>query len=438
MIAILGGGLAGLQLGRLLKARGIEFLILEKGERPGGLCRTLHSGDYSWDLGPHAFYSKKPEAMGYYRALPIRYAELSRDVRVCHHGPSGIYEVGYPFENGLAELPLSHRFECAAGYCLAGPGRREGAFRNLKDWIDRGLGSGISRHFMTPYNLKIWDCPLESVSMDLVRQKIEPEPAWKVVRNAFFRGSIGRAYQARFIYPEKDGAGALPEAVAAQVMDRLRLGFSVRRLERAGRGWRILGEGGAPVEAEAVVSTIPLPELLDALGDPALLAQRSKFRSNDTLFAVLGLKRGSELGAFKTCQWVFFAGAELFYRVSLMHNFSSCRLPTLVAEITRKGEAASMGAGDILERVVADSLSAGLLRSREDVAFAQTHVERYTYPIPTLGLDEARSEAEARLRGQGVHLLGRSGRWDYLNTDGIFLDVERFMRELKTWYNQRP
>ncbi len=437
MIAILGGGLSGLQLGRSLQGRGIDFLILEKGERPGGLCRTMRSGDYSWDIGPHAFYSKKPEAMAYYRALPLRYAELARDVRVCHHGPSRVHEVGYPFENGLAELPLKHRLDCAAGYCAASAGRRSGDFRDLKDWIDRGLGFGISKHFMTPYNLKIWDCPLEQVSMDLVRQKIEPEPAWKVVRNAFFRGSVGRAYQARFIYPE-EGAGSVTDSIAAQVESRLRLGFSVKKLERLGAGWRISGEGGEPVEAEVVVSTIPVPELLDAAQDPALLAYRREFRSNDTLFAVLGLKRGSDFNAFKTCQWVFFAGPELFYRVTLMHNFTSRRLPTLVAEITRKGETAGMAGSDILERVIKDCLACGILCSREDVAFTQTHLERYTYPIPTVGLQQARSALEERLAAQGIHLLGRSGRWDYLNTDGIFMEVERFMRGMETWYNRSP
>ncbi|MEK7746259.1 MAG: hypothetical protein AAB576_06295, partial [Elusimicrobiota bacterium] len=194
-------------------------------------------------------------------------------------------------------------------------------------------------------------------------------------------------------------------------------------------------EGGEPVEAEAVVSTIPIPELLEATRDPALLAYRGRFRSNDTLFAVLGLKRGSDFGAFRTCQWVFFAGPELFYRTTLMHNFTSRRLPTLVAEITRKGEAAGMGSEDILERVIQDSLSAGILRSRNDLAFTHAHLERYTYPIPTVGLPEARSALEDRLAAQGIRLLGRSGRWDYLNTDGIFLEVERFLGGMETWYN---
>src|SRR5690349_15618732 len=107
MIAILGGGLAGLRLGRRLKERGLDFRILEKSPGIGGLCRTMRSGEYSWDIGPHGFYSKHAQAERYYGELPVDYVRLERRVRVCHRGPAGrIYELAYPFENGLVDLPL--------------------------------------------------------------------------------------------------------------------------------------------------------------------------------------------------------------------------------------------------------------------------------------------------------------------------------------------
>ena len=131
MIAVLGAGITGLQIGRRLKGLGVPFTVLEKLPVVGGLCRTERRGAYSWDLGPHAFYSKDPGVMSCFTDLPVQYVRLKRDVRICHHGPGGrIFEVGYPFENGLCDLPLAQRLECVAGYCWASWTRGGGGFRS--------------------------------------------------------------------------------------------------------------------------------------------------------------------------------------------------------------------------------------------------------------------------------------------------------------------
>jgi protoporphyrinogen oxidase len=424
-IVILGGGLSGLQLARLLKVRGRSAIVLEGREVVGGLCRSIRRGAWSWDIGPHAFYSRRPEAMRYYRDLPVDYIEHSRNVRVCHHDGGGIREVGYPFENGLADLGLRQRWGCLWGYWKAYySGERP--FRHLEHWIREGLGSGIARHFMLPYNRKIWDSPLDRISMTLVRQKIDPEPPWKILRNALVSGTVGRRYQSRFLYPRK-GAGALPEAVRASVEDRVCTGWRAVRLEARGGGWRVSSDDGRSVEAGAVVSTIPIPELLGALKDPGLDDLAGRFRHNDTAFATVGLKEGRRFARFDGCHWVFFAGPQVFYRVTITSALTGAFPPTASAEITQKS-----GAKDppsLAEPVLRDLLGAGIVAREEDVEFIDCRLERFTYPIQTVGLEKDREELERRLRPRGIHLLGRSGRWDYLNTDGVFEGAEAFVRK---------
>jgi len=366
--------------------------------------------------------------MSYYQSWPLEYRRLHRDVRICHHGPDGrIREVGYPFENGLADLPLAQRWECAWGYLRAAWTKPRAEFRNLREWIDSGLGHGIARHFMAPYNEKIWSHPLEGISLDLVNKKIDPEPPWRVISHALLRGSVGRSYQADFLYPPH-GAGALPEAIASGLRDRIATGWRVRRLlPGTGASWRILSENGQEFAADAIVSTIPVPELLAALGEDG--PDRAAFVSNDTYFVAVGLKPGRSFARFSRCHWVFFAGPELFYRASLMDNFSELCLPTLVAEITVKGAAAGMQPDAIGAFVLRDLKTTGILPEESAVEFVDVRLERYTYPIPTLGLAAARRRLEAGLERRRVFLLGRSGRWDYLNTDGIFRAVEDFAQK---------
>ena len=57
-VGIIGAGLTGLELARSLKERGIDFIVFEKENQIGGLAKTIRTGDYLWDYGVHAMYSK--------------------------------------------------------------------------------------------------------------------------------------------------------------------------------------------------------------------------------------------------------------------------------------------------------------------------------------------------------------------------------------------
>jgi len=39
---------------------------------------------------------------------------------------------------------------------------------NLLQWTNAKLGFGIAKHFMIPYNEKIWNCSLTDISLDLI------------------------------------------------------------------------------------------------------------------------------------------------------------------------------------------------------------------------------------------------------------------------------
>lgn len=421
-VLILGGGLAGLQARRLLEERGIETLLLEEREATGGLCRTVVRGAWSWDIGPHAFYSRHPEVMKEYHDLPVEYHRHHRRVRVCHRTSDGLLEVGYPFENGLADLPWRDRWECVRGYWRAyASGERP--FRNLRHWIENGLGEGIARHFMIPYNEKIWSVPLDQISMALVKGKIEPEPPWKILRNALVPGTVGRGYQARFIYPRAGGAGAIVDAVRNSARGTVRTGARVAALRRDGDDWIVRDAAGATARGRAVISTIPIPSLLRALDEAALSRFEGRFRSNDTFLTAVGLKEGRGFKRFASCHWAFFAGEESFYRLTFMNALDPGRLPVVVAEATVKGG----GAVPPEDSVIRDLLSAGILDSENDIGLVSSHREACTYPIQTIGMEEDREALESLLAARGIHLLGRSGRWDYVNTDGIFARTRAFI-----------
>src|SRR5690349_4986382 len=59
--AIIGAGPAGLTAAYELVRHGIKPIVMEKGDKVGGLARTESYRGYRFDIGGHRFYTKLPE-----------------------------------------------------------------------------------------------------------------------------------------------------------------------------------------------------------------------------------------------------------------------------------------------------------------------------------------------------------------------------------------
>ena len=425
-IGILGAGLTGLELGRCLRRRGIDFVIFEKEAQIGGLARTIKTGDYYWDLGVHAMYSKDKNITDHYLSLPLKYQHSRRDVRIYHTENNKFYLVDYPFEEGMRDLPLNHRMECVHGYIKTRmKGRKD--FAHLKDWIDNCLGYGIAKHFMTPYNNKIWNCDLEYISMDLVSAKITPAPVKDFLLAALGKKVVGRRYQAKFIYP-LDGIQAFVDETARSFLNQIRCDSAVVELEKAEEKWRIVCENGQVEEVDRIVSTMPLVELLKIIENPAVKREYDVLKWNDTHFVMIGLKEGCAFNVMRQCHWGFFKEDEIFYRITMMRNFSEKFLPAMVAEITNKGHYTSLNEEDIKARVIEDLLRCRIIEKEDDIAAVELRFVPHTYPIPTVGVQKVKNALTDILQQEHIYLLGRNGHWDYINMDGVLQKVKAFMR----------
>jgi protoporphyrinogen oxidase len=408
-IAVLGAGIAGVQAACELAKHQADFVVIEAQDRVGGLAQTKQHRQWSYDSGVKALYSKHAAVMDYWRSLPVKYCEHERQVRVHHcsrDGTDGI-DIEYPFENGIGQLPFEDKLACVLGYIEAHRAARPIA--NFREWILHRLGAGIADQFMLPYNRKIWDCPLEEISLGLVSGKIDPAPVEEIIRVALGAKIVGRKYQARFLYP-RAGIGRMIEVMAAPVRNRFLLEFPVARICALPDSYELHSAAGDVVRCKAILSTMPLP-LLGARIEPGNWP-RPAWRHNHTRFYVVCLNQAPP----HSLHWHFFAAPRFpFYRLTYMHNFSDRFAPCIVAEVTERGqpdERAAVIAG--LERI-------GVRREwMEDIL-----IERlaFTYPIPTLASDREKAQVIQFYEARHIYPLGRAGAWEYSNVDGVILQV---------------
>src|SRR5688572_29047180 len=99
MICIVGAGVTGLALAHELAKRGVEYLILEASDRPGGVIRSAKVEGRVLDFGPQRFRMTAP--------LSALVGELGLDGEMLH-APNGLQLYVYA-DGRLREVPLSLR-----------------------------------------------------------------------------------------------------------------------------------------------------------------------------------------------------------------------------------------------------------------------------------------------------------------------------------------
>ncbi|MBK5093992.1 MAG: NAD(P)-binding protein, partial [Actinobacteria bacterium] len=190
MIGIIGGGLSGVTLQHFLEA---ESEILEKEEKPGGLCRTFQKNGFSYDIGGHILFSKDESLMDIVKDV------LGNNANYCRRNNQILYKdryVKYPFENGLGKLDKQDIYECLIGYLM----NEYPEPCNFEEWIYHVFGSGIAEKYLVPYNEKIWKVPLEEMGLDWVERVPRP-PLEDIVKSALDMETRGYVHQLYFYYP---------------------------------------------------------------------------------------------------------------------------------------------------------------------------------------------------------------------------------------------
>jgi protoporphyrinogen oxidase len=413
-LGILGAGASGLSLALLTH---LDFLIVERDRRPGGHASSTCVDGWVFDKGPHIIFSPDPLLLDCIVAsLGANAHQGRRNNKVAVAGVLA----RYPLENDLAALPLPLRSEALLGMLRA----RQAPARpgDLAEWFRANFGDALVSAYFRPYNEKLWNVPLERLSMCWA-DRIPLPPLEDVVRGALGEPVDGHLHQLVYWYPRRGGYSALMDAWASGVGGRdLALGSPATRVVPTGdavvvetpRGeWRF----------GRVVSTLPLRELVELVpGVPdAVAAAVSRLVVNPMLIATLGF-RGGDPNRFTA---VYIPDHDyLVSRVSYPAVFSPHNAPpgcfSVQAEITcRPGSEVLGWTDEAVHRHVLDGLRRRALApaDREPV-FRWIERIDHGYVVYTHGYEDDVRLAAAWFASQGILVHGRFGGHRYLNVDG--------------------
>ncbi len=413
-IIILGGGLTGISAA--MHARR-PWVLLEKESRLGGHARTDQRDGYSFDKTGHWLHLRDPYTKGLIQELlGDQMVRIERKARIFSHGAL----TRFPFQANLHGLPPEVARECLVGFIEAwhkrqvtGPSRPA----NFEEFIQQQFGPGIARHFMIPYNHKLWGVHPREITADWCTRFVPVPSLDDVVKGAVGANPPELGYNISFLYPRQGGIETMTRALISRIdasRGEVRLGTSPDVIDVAQRFVQV---GDETLPYRAVVATIPLPELVRRIRGlpPDVERAAEKLRCTPVRYLNVGTRR-PVAGDF---HWIYVPEEKYpFYRVGVYSNALPAMAPpglgSLYVELSDRGPLPTGAARDALSREVAQALTAaGALASPDDLLFADLHELTYAYVVFDDDYYPATERIRAWLEAQDIYPRGRYGFWTY-------------------------
>jgi len=430
MIVIIGAGLAGLSTAYHLT--GVPYRLFEKEKEAGGLCRSYQMDGFTFDMTGHLLHFRQAEI----RTL----VESLLDGRLEQHiRRSFIYShrtyTEYPFQVNTYGLPPEVVRECLLGFLAtltnpsAPPARPED--RSFKGWILENLGEGMAKHFMVPFNEKLWQVSLDELTSDWVSWLV-PKPELKdVVNGALGIKDKAFGYNPSFLYPVQGGIGILPKAFLPAVGE-IAYGKEVVEVDTKYR--RATFQDGQREDYETLISTIPIPELVRCCTDLPRAIQEAA--AGLRCVSVYNVNLGVARQRVSDKHWIYFPEPEYpFYRAGFPMNFSPALgrpgCSSLYVEVSH--QPTEVTAPAVLLKQIREGLErAGIFRPEDDIIVADVHDIRYGYVLYDKHRARALPTILEELERRGIHSIGRYGRWEHTSMEDAIAQGKQLAERLKS------
>lgn len=476
-IVILGAGPTGLGAGYRLKELGYtNFAIYDRHDYVGGLAHSfVDPQGFTWDIGGHVMFS-------HYKYYDQCFDALMGDEFTLNNRESWVRMfdrwVPYPFQNNIRYLPKQASYECLSGLIRAQTGKGKvaspAAATNFGEFIDAVFGEGIAKHFMRPYNFKVWAHPPEMMNKHWIGERVAVIDIDRALKNVLLeQDDFGWGPNNQFKFPLRGGTGEFYRRMGEAI------GIVDGGCRKADGG---CGEGhihlakrvvsvdidrkvvrfadGTTTTYDILISAMPLDVLCgDVLevgegseasrhqGIKMIRAATAQLKHSAGYMVGIGLKsRTPGGGTPDTKSWMYFPEENCpFYRVTYLSNYSPNMTPdrenyySLLCEVSEsafKPTPGREGADNdaVIEQCITGLENAGLLEpgERNNIVSRWCYYADYSYPTPSVDRDDILAEVIPWLEDCDIYSRGRFGMWKYevANTDHTLMQGVELVNRL--------
>lgn len=388
---IIGAGVSGLSFAG--KKQSEDYIILEKEDKPGGLCKTTRRNGYVWDYSGHFFHFNNDEIRNMFMN------QMKQEDLVYNQKKTKIYYKGkyidFPFQKNIHQLEKEDLIDCVYGLFFRPKERHVCSF---KDMLYTNFGEGITERFLRPYNEKLYACDINKLDADAMGRFFPYASVEEIIRN--FKYKDNASYNSAFMYHKK-GAYAFIESLLQSIKsEALLLGERVVKIDYKNK---IVVTNSDEYAYSYLISTASFADLMDLIEGK----HDSVLSYNKVTVYNLGFDSAP---ADKSIHWIYYPEKDyVFYRVGFYSNILHDEKMSLYVEIGQnKDEMNSIQ----LEEVIRDLKKAGIITNQNLVDFECIQMSP-AYVHLSSGAKRYVEEKKEYYKAQDIYTLGRYGNWEY-------------------------
>lgn len=416
-VIIIGAGIAGLSVAYYL---GEDYLVIEKSDKVGGICRTVATDGFLMDYGTHVLWGNNREGREIAEQfLPNQIDWQPRNASIYFEGQY----IDYPFQANIYQLSPEREYECLLGFVDKG----DNLPHNFEEFIVSFYGEGISKYFMRPFNEKFWKMDLRKITLEWCKRIPRPTPQ-EILQGVCFKK--GGQYGSNSIigYPKKGGIQSFIDAIAGKIKPAY-TSSEVSHIDVDDK--RVLLTCGEILSYDKLVITSPLNKLKFLSDNYDINPLLEPLKSLIVHVVGVGIKR--DVGI--PYHWVYYPQKELsFYRINFAHNISRSVCPPhtsfMLAEVSQEPRS-PYDLEIIKKEVLGDMKKIGILKNSDHVTFNETLSIDPSYVIFDNYRAKKISQIREYLRARDIYTLGRYGNWEYSNMFDSLLEGKALAEKLK-------
>ncbi len=432
-VLILGGGLAGLSTAyHLNKNSGLSALIVEKEKYPGGAASSIFRKGFTFDFTGHLLHLHDPYGKKLIQdLLKGNLREIKRSSWIYSH------EVltRYPFQANTYGLPDSVIDECLLGFLktVHRPTKtaRKTTQVSFKDWALRTFGDGICKHFLFPYNEKLWQRKLSTMTTEWQGRFVPAPKVSEVLYGALMDQTKAFGYNASFVYPRQGGIQSLPNALS-QRLKKNQLLLSSEAIWINLKTKEALVKNLGIVSFKRLVNTVPLTDFISLCKEtPARVLSAAENLSSNSVYCLnLGVSGNLMPGK----HWIYFPEKKYpFYRVGFYNQFASSNAPagssSLYVEFSRDSKTKVRLSH--MESLALKALrDCKILRSDNRVIIKEWLPIKCGYVVYDFKRTKALNTLFPFLAKNEVESIGRYGAWKYSFMEEAIMDGKKCAEKL--------
>ena len=421
-IVILGSGMAGFGAAYRLHAQGLTPVMYDKNAYHGGHTASFRSDSgFVFDVGPHISFTKDPRIQGLFaNSVDQQYETVQINLNNYWRG----HWPRHPVQLHLHGLPEDVIVKVIADFVeqRQAPDR---PVRNYADWLLSSFGRTFAELFPMQYTRKYHLTTADNMSTDWLGPRIYRPSLEEMLRGALSPSSAHVHYITHFRYPSEGGFVSYLKKFVP--LGSLRFNHELVSLDPRTRELRF--SNGAVAHYDALVSSVPLPELVRMIhGAPRDVLDAARRLACSTCVLVnVGVDRKDLSDAHIT---YFYDEDICFTRLGFPHMLSATNTPpgtgSIQAELyfSDKYKPLTGSPDDWIEPVITDLRRCGLLRQEDRILFSSAMMVRYANIIFDLDRAAALETVHGYLDDLGIAYCGRYGDWGYLWTDESFKSGE--------------